>query len=79
MSGQTLAGLRVVKWSRCQVRDWSCNIGEDRLLTCMLVLLQPMKEEPPLEARCKDKFLVQTVTIRADQEVGNVASIVRVT
>jgi len=30
-----------------------------------------------LEARCKDKFLVQTVTIRADQEVGNVASIVR--
>lgn len=35
-----------------------------------------MKEEPPLEARCKDKFLVQTVTIRADQEVGNVASIV---
>jgi len=32
-----------------------------------------------MEARCKDKFLVQTVTIRADQEVGNVASIVRVT
>jgi len=32
-----------------------------------------------MEARCKDKFLVQTVTIKADQEVGNVASIVSLT
>jgi len=32
-----------------------------------------------MEARCKDKFLVQTVTIKADQEVGNVASIVCLT
>ncbi|RKF75031.1 Vesicle-associated membrane protein-associated protein A [Golovinomyces cichoracearum] len=29
----------------------------------VIVLLQAMKEEPPLDARCKDKFLVQSVAI----------------
>ncbi|KIW05295.1 hypothetical protein, variant [Verruconis gallopava] len=32
------------------------------------VLLQAMKEDPPLDAKCRDKFLVQTVIIPADQE-----------
>ena len=35
-----------------------------------------MKEDPPLDARCRDKFLVQSVAILPDQELGNVASIV---
>ncbi|CAF9913399.1 MAG: hypothetical protein GOMPHAMPRED_007890 [Gomphillus americanus] len=34
------------------------------------VLLQAMKEDPPLDARCRDKFLVQSVAIDADQING---------
>ena len=36
-----------------------------------------MKEDPPLEAKCRDKFLVQSVAVTADREFSNVASIVR--
>lgn len=32
------------------------------------VLLQAMKEEPPLDAKCRDKFLVQSVLTSADQD-----------
>ncbi|AEO63601.1 uncharacterized protein THITE_2109088 [Thermothielavioides terrestris NRRL 8126] len=39
------------------------------------VLLQAMKQEPPLDAKCRDKFLVQSVTITADKEFTNVAQI----
>ncbi|KAK4162656.1 vesicle-associated protein 2-2 [Cladorrhinum sp. PSN259] len=39
------------------------------------VLLQAMKQEPPADARCKDKFLVQAVTITGDQEFNNVQQI----
>ncbi|KAI9710210.1 MAG: hypothetical protein M1812_007482 [Candelaria pacifica] len=39
------------------------------------VLLQAMKEDPPLEFRCRDKFLVQSVTVSADKEFSNVNSI----
>ena len=41
------------------------------------VLLQAMKEDPPLDARCRDKFLVQSVAVPADQltESSNVAQI----
>jgi len=31
------------------------------------VVLQPMKQDPPLDARCKDKFLVQSVQIPAGE------------
>ena len=34
------------------------------------VLLQTMKEDPPLDARCKDKFLVQSVAIPSDTAEG---------
>ena len=40
------------------------------------VLLQAMKEDPPLEAKCRDKFLVQSVAIPADKDVENVSQIV---
>ncbi|BGP20075.1 hypothetical protein JCM10213_002675 [Rhodosporidiobolus nylandii] len=32
------------------------------------VLLQPMKEDPPANAKCRDKFLVQSVIITPDKE-----------
>jgi hypothetical protein len=41
------------------------------------VLLQAMKEDPPLDAKCRDKFLVQSVLVTADKEFTNVASLVR--
>lgn len=36
-----------------------------------------MKEDPPPDAKCRDKFLVQSVAVPADKEAGNVAQIVR--
>ncbi|KAH0565944.1 hypothetical protein GP486_000665 [Trichoglossum hirsutum] len=36
-----------------------------------------MKEDPPLDAKCRDKFLVQSVAVTADKEFSNVPSIVR--
>ncbi|KAL9112808.1 MAG: hypothetical protein Q9187_007710 [Circinaria calcarea] len=39
------------------------------------VLLQAMKEDPPLDARCRDKFLVQSVAIAPDQELPNITTI----
>jgi len=34
------------------------------------VLLQAMKEDPPLDARCRDKFLVQSVGISRELDTG---------
>lgn len=42
----------------------------------MAVLLQAMKQEPPLDAKCRDKFLVQSVPLTADKEFANIGSIV---
>jgi len=38
------------------------------------VLLQAMKEDPPLDAKCRDKFLVQSVIMKSD-DASNVAAI----
>jgi hypothetical protein len=35
-----------------------------------------MKQEPPLDAKCRDKFLVQSVAISGDNEFSNLAAIV---
>jgi hypothetical protein len=35
-----------------------------------------MKQEPPLDAKCRDKFLVQSVIITPDKEFSNVTQIV---
>ncbi|KAF2431812.1 vesicle-associated membrane protein-associated protein A [Tothia fuscella] len=35
------------------------------------VLLQAMKQDPAPDAKCKDKFLVQSVAVTADQEFAN--------
>jgi hypothetical protein len=45
------------------------------MLTANPVLLQAMKEDPPADAKCKDKFLVQSVGITADKEFNNVGAV----
>lgn len=49
--------------------------GLCKLMTYGAVLLQAMKEDPPPDARCRDKFLVQSVAITADREMSNVIAI----
>ncbi|KAF2794742.1 VAMP-associated protein [Melanomma pulvis-pyrius CBS 109.77] len=39
------------------------------------ILLQAMKEDPAPDAKCRDKFLVQSVLVTADKEFTNVASL----
>jgi len=36
-----------------------------------------MKQDPPLDAKCRDKFLVQSVPITSDREFVDVHTIVR--
>lgn len=40
------------------------------------VLLQAMKQDPPADTKCRDKFLVQSVPISGDLEFSNVQTIV---
>ena len=50
-----------------------------RALRCVAgrsVMLQAMKEEPPLAAKCKDKFLIQSTTITPEKETLSLADIV---
>jgi len=39
------------------------------------ILLQAMKEDPPPDAKCRDKFLVQSVLVTADRDFTNVGSL----
>ncbi|KAF9242541.1 PapD-like protein [Melanogaster broomeanus] len=39
------------------------------------VMLQPMKEEPPLAAKCKDKFLIQSTLITPEKETRDLQDI----
>ncbi|KAL6864098.1 PapD-like protein [Trichoderma novae-zelandiae] len=43
------------------------------------VLLQAMKSDPPLDAKCRDKFLVQSAPITADKEFASIASVLEST
>jgi hypothetical protein len=38
-----------------------------------------MKQEPPLDVKCRDKFLVQSVAVTSDKEFTNINQIVRTT
>lgn len=44
---------------------------------CPSVMLQPMKEEPPTAAKCKDKFLIQSTLITSEKETLPLHDIVR--
>jgi hypothetical protein len=46
-------------------------------LSHVAVMLQAMKEEPPLAAKCKDKFLIQSTFITPAKETMNLKEIVR--
>ena len=35
-----------------------------------------MREDPPLDARCRDKFLVQSIAITPDKDSSNIANVV---
>ncbi|KID86208.1 Vesicle-associated membrane protein [Metarhizium guizhouense ARSEF 977] len=39
------------------------------------VLLQAMKQDPPLDAKCRDKFLVQCAPIPSDKDFSSIASV----
>lgn len=39
------------------------------------VMLQPMKEEPPLSTKCKDKFLIQSTLITPEKETKDLQDI----
>lgn len=54
--------------------DTTCHFFQR--LTSRTVLLQAMKQEPPMDAKCRDKFLVQSVAVTADKEFSNIAAIV---
>ncbi|KAH7011405.1 PapD-like protein [Ilyonectria destructans] len=43
------------------------------------VLLQAMKTEPPVDARCRDKFLVQSAPITSDKEFASIANVLDTT
>ncbi|KAK5992198.1 Vesicle-associated membrane protein-associated protein scs2 [Cladobotryum mycophilum] len=43
------------------------------------VLLQAMKADPPLDAKCRDKFLVQSAPITPDKEFASIASVLETT
>lgn len=38
------------------------------ILLLLIVMFQPMKEEPPLNAKCKDKFLIQSTLLTPEKE-----------
>lgn len=46
-------------------------------LSLFIVILQPFKEELPLDFKCKDKFLVQTAPIHPSFDQQDIALMVR--
>lgn len=77
---QTLAELR-------QILKWKCKVYENvvflkkgnldaKVHPSISVILQPFKEEPPADFKCRDKFLVQTAVIKPAYESLNVAEMV---
>lgn len=39
------------------------------------ILLQAMKEEPPLDTKCRDKFLVQSTIINAEHDSSSISDL----
>lgn len=47
------------------------------MLSELAVLLQPMKEDPPPNAKCRDKFLVQSAVIPKERDTLLMSELVR--
>lgn len=60
--------------TRYCVRPNSGKIGPSSSVEVQ-VLLQAMKEDPPPDARCRDKFLVQSVAVDANTDAANIGSV----
>ncbi|OAA67306.1 integral er membrane protein [Niveomyces insectorum RCEF 264] len=56
------------------VRPNSGRIEPDRVVE-VTVLLQAMKQDPPADYKCRDKFLVQSVPITGDKEFQSIQNI----
>ena len=56
---------------------FSTSISHNLCPLSCTVMLQAMKEEPPLNAKCKDKFLVQSTAISPDKETMSLHDFVR--
>jgi hypothetical protein len=41
-----------------------------------VVLMQPMKEDPPLDSKCKDKFLIQVVAVSNEEAKKPISDVV---
>ena len=75
-----------IPWLMCMVMTvyFSCLLGYFPLLHSFLcpflflVILQPMKEDPPPDFKCRDKFLVQSVPITPELETGSLQELVRI-
>lgn len=67
----------LVTVSRCQVCLMHHAVTHSLTVT-LVVMLQPMKEEPPLSAKCKDKFLIQSTLITPEKETKDLQDIVRI-
>jgi hypothetical protein len=79
VSVQTRAELRLARALRFKVGRGNLHRFLGRADKHNSVLLQAMKEDPPPDAKCRDKFLVQSVQIPADKEISNITAIVRMT
>lgn len=53
------------------MHEWGAQI-----LSRVPVMLQAMKEEPPLAAKCKDKFLIQSTLITPEKETLSLQDLV---
>ena len=75
----TLAELSLGRVLMCLVRqNFSARSrGRNQILLTFSVMLQALKEEPPLNTKCKDKFLIQSTIITPDKDTMSLADIVR--
>ena len=76
MFAQILAASRVAARLRCKVSLY-CYLIYYLKIDAPKVLLQAMREDPPPDARCRDKFLVQSVAITPDRDLANIIDTVR--
>lgn len=81
-SDQTLVASSLVMKSKSLVRghlissEWHPCVAARADKSTPTVLLQAMKQDPPADTKCRDKFLVQSVLISGDLEFSNVQTIV---
>ena len=76
MSGPILVALKLAARLRCKVGYFPPEKLQYFRFYGKTVLLQAMREDPPPDARCRDKFLVQSVAITPERDMGNVTAIV---